>query len=74
MQSLITGNPFALMMDPEAVFQAMERSERLNALRSRVHRPLDKPLIPPVAGFHSGATAFDQSIEGEEVPDVSDDE
>ena len=74
MQSLITGNPFALMMDPEAVFQAMEHSERLNALRSRVHRPLDKPLIPPVAGFHTGATAFDQSIEGEEIPEASDED
>ncbi|MBP7132256.1 MAG: hypothetical protein KBA70_05765 [Aquabacterium sp.] len=36
-------NPFALMMDPEAVLAAMERSERLNHLQSRVCRPLDKP-------------------------------
>ena len=35
-------NPFALMMDPEAVLAAMERSERLNHLQSRVCRPLDK--------------------------------
>ncbi len=41
-------NPFALMMDPEAVLAAMERSERLNGLQSRVCRPLDKPLIPMV--------------------------
>jgi hypothetical protein len=41
-------NPFALMMDPQAVFEAMERSERLNRLQSRVCRPLDKPLIPMV--------------------------
>ncbi|HYR25691.1 MAG TPA: hypothetical protein VEQ09_07665 [Aquabacterium sp.] len=39
-------NPFALMMDPQAVLEAMERSERLNRLESRVCRPLDKPLIP----------------------------
>ena len=43
-------NPFALMMDPEAVLAAMERSERLNGLQSRVCRPLDKPLIPIVEG------------------------
>lgn len=43
-------NPFALMMDPQAVLEAMERSERLNRLQSRVCRPLDKPLIPVVQG------------------------
>jgi hypothetical protein len=41
-------NPFALMMDPQAVLKAMEGSERLNRLHSRVCRPLDKPLIPLV--------------------------
>lgn len=45
----IYANPFALMMDPQAVFDAMARSERLNRLQSRVCRPLDKPLIPLVA-------------------------
>lgn len=53
-------NPFALMMDPQAVLEAMERSERLNRLQSRVCRPLDKPLIPVVQG---DAQAFDQDIE-----------
>ncbi len=43
-------NPFALMMDPKGVIEAMERSERLNRLQSRVCRPLDKPLIPIVNG------------------------
>ena len=53
-------NPFALMMDPQAVLEAMERSERLNRLQSRVCRPLDKPLIPMVNGE---AVTFDQDIE-----------
>lgn len=66
MRALISGNPFALMMDPEAVIQAVERSERLSNLKSRVYRPLDKPLIPRVSDFHSGATAFDQSIESDD--------
>lgn len=44
----IYANPFALMMDPQAVVEAMQRSERLNRLQSRVCRPLDKPLIPMV--------------------------
>nr|WP_315193640.1 hypothetical protein [uncultured Aquabacterium sp.] len=53
-------NPFALMMDPQAVLEAMERSERLNRLQSRVCRPLDKPLIPVVQG---DSASFDQEIE-----------
>ncbi len=39
-------NPFALLMDPQAVFRAIENSERLERLHSRVCRPLDKPLLP----------------------------
>jgi hypothetical protein len=42
-------NPFALLMDPQAVFRAIENSERLERLQSRVCRPLDKPLLPVVA-------------------------
>jgi hypothetical protein len=41
----IESNPFALMMEPEAVFAAVAASERLARLKSRVCRPLDKPLI-----------------------------
>ena len=41
-------DPFALLMNPEAVIQAMERSDRLARLQSRICRPLDKPLIPRV--------------------------
>lgn len=42
-------NPFAMLLDPERVSGAVARSERLNRLRSRVYRPLDKPLIPKAA-------------------------
>lgn len=56
-------NPFALMMDPQAVLEAMERSERLNRLQSRVCRPLDKPLIPLVNGEEQ---AYDQEIDAAE--------
>ena len=58
-------NPFALMMDPQGVLEAMERSERLNRLQSRVCRPLDKPLIPLV---NSEEAAFDQEVDG--APDI----
>jgi hypothetical protein len=42
-------NPFSLMIEPEAVLQAVERSERLNRLRRHVCRPLDRPVIPKLA-------------------------
>lgn len=68
-QALIA-NPFALMMEPEAVFQAMEHSERLNRLQRRVCRPLDKPLIPKIG---DEANAFDQSVDAEpELPFMDD--
>lgn len=44
--SAISLNPFSLMMEPEAVLQAMERSQSLRGLRRRTLHPLDKPLIP----------------------------
>lgn len=58
-------NPFALMMDPQAVLEAMERSERLNRLQSRVCRPLDKPLIPLVNGEGQD---FDREVDA--APDL----
>lgn len=53
-------NPFALMMDPEAVLRAVEQSPRLARLRRRICRPLDKPLLPPA---DDGAVEFDQTID-----------
>ncbi len=40
-----SANPFALMIDPQAVIALMNRSERLEHLQRRVCRPLDKPLL-----------------------------
>ena len=65
MQQLPVSDPFALMMDPEAVFQAMERSDRLGGLKRRICRPLDKPLIPKA---DDEADAFDQAVDA--APDA----
>jgi hypothetical protein len=46
----ISLNPFSLMMEPEAVLAAMNRSTSLRALRRRRLHPLDKPLIPYAKG------------------------
>lgn len=56
----ITANPFALLMNPEAVHAALAQSAHLNNLKSRVWRPLDQPLIPHTT---SDVDAFDESIE-----------
>ena len=45
-------NPFALMLDPASVIAAMERSERLSRLQSRICRPLDK--VTPLKGDDDG--------------------
>lgn len=37
-------NPFMLMLNPEIVLAAIERSEKLGRLKSRMCHPLDKPV------------------------------
>lgn len=59
-------NPFTMMTNPEAIIQAVERSERLNHLARRVCRPLDRPLIPKKDA--ADLAAYDQEI------DLADDE
>lgn len=61
-------NPFAMLLDPEGVAQEVARSERLQRLRSQIHRPLDKPLIA-----HRGAAdlaSFDEEIDGAELSEA----
>jgi hypothetical protein len=66
-------NPFALLMDPQAVFRAIENSERLERLHSRVCRPLDKPLLPLVGPEDvevedvSGSAIDELDLPGEEI-------
>lgn len=61
-------NPFALLMDPEAVFKTLETSGRLERLQRRVCRPLDKPLIPKTSA--SDALDFDDADDEIEVDDA----
>jgi hypothetical protein len=41
-QQTLVRNPFMLMMHPEVVIAAMEKSERLNQLNRHLCRPLDR--------------------------------
>ena len=56
----LTSNPFALMMTPEAVFAAIEHSDRLSRLKSRICRPLDGPRP---AQPTTDLDAFDDAVE-----------
>jgi hypothetical protein len=63
----LVANPFALMLNPAEVIQAMERSDRLDRLQRRVCRPLDKPLIAHVpAAFDD----YDHAIDAEPETDL----
>jgi hypothetical protein len=56
----LVANPFALMMHPEAVVQAMERSDRLGRLQRRICKPLDKPVIPRTP---DDVAAYDHAVD-----------
>ena len=58
----ILANPFSLMMNPADVFEALERSPRLERLQRRVCRPLDKPLI---SRKEADMNAYDRAIDAE---------
>ena len=44
-QQTTIANPFQLMLNPEAVVAAVERSERLSQLNRHLCRPLDRPVL-----------------------------
>lgn len=61
-------DPFAMLIAPDLVMSAIERSDRLARLQRRVYRPLDRPWIPMKA-----SADFDREVDAEsDVPDLSD--
>lgn len=66
--SAAVSDPFALMMNPEAVLRAVERSERLARLQRRVCRPLDKPL-PGHSLAERLAAEFDALVDSQSEDD-----
>ena len=60
-------NPFALMLDPQAVIAQMERSERLGHLQRRICRPLDKPLLGSVAEDGTDADSAEGAAEANDA-------
>ncbi len=44
-QTTTVRNPFMLMLNPEVVLAAVEKSERLSQLNRHLCRPLDRPVL-----------------------------
>lgn len=63
----LASNPFALMMNPEAIFAAIGQSERLARLNSQICRPLDKPMVarPDVADTPTAEDDVDAWLEAQ---------
>lgn len=54
-QESLVQNPFMMMLSPESVIAAMERSEKLGRLNRRMCHPLDRQGAP--GGDGEAATA-----------------
>lgn len=64
-QPAIERNPFALLIDPQAVLAAVEKSERLGRLNRHLCRPLDR-----VGPATAGQTAEAADVQGDDsIPD-----
>ena len=50
-------NPFMLLLHPEAVIAAVEKSERLGRLNRHLCRPLDRPAPTSVRPLTEGEDA-----------------
>jgi len=61
----IASNPFALIMDPEAVLQAMEHSDALRSLKLRRIQPLDEM---PMTRKGPAAVVFDKEVDQASFP------
>jgi hypothetical protein len=49
-QESLVHNPFMMMLQPEVVVAAMERSEKLGRLNRRLCQPLDRVAGPAAEG------------------------
>lgn len=67
-QPSVAQNPFMLMLQPEAVLAAIEKSERLSRLNRHLCRPLDRPVIPPNKQA-AAAAAVNESDDDDSTPE-----
>ncbi|MDE2398833.1 MAG: hypothetical protein KGL43_04315 [Burkholderiales bacterium] len=64
-QTNLAANPFMLMLNPELVLAAVEKSERLGALNRHLCRPLDR-LAPGQGAWAAAQAVEDADLEGDE--------
>ncbi len=62
-------NPFAMLINAEAVLSAMQHSEALERLAHQVHRPLDKVAQ---ARLPQDLAAYDEDVDATIGDDISD--
>jgi hypothetical protein len=67
----LRANPFALMMSPDAVFAALERTDRLSRLQGRICRPLDTISVRSAAA--DAMARFDTLVDDEPDAPLRDD-
>ncbi|HLL12606.1 MAG TPA: hypothetical protein VK570_16205 [Rubrivivax sp.] len=57
-------NPFMLMLNPEMILAAIEKSERLGQLNRHLCRPLDRPAPTSPSGAAEAARAENDDAAG----------
>jgi hypothetical protein len=55
-------SPFDMLINPQAILDAIERSTHLQNLERKICRPLDK-AVPPKPAQGADVAAFDASID-----------
>lgn len=59
-------NPFMMMLSPEVVLAAVERSEKLGRLNRRMCHPLDRPVPLPADGGQARSSEDDDTDAADE--------
>jgi len=57
-----TASPFDMLINPQAILDAIEHSAGLEALQSTIWRPLERNIVPKVVPV-ADARAFDAAID-----------
>ena len=60
--SIHAANPFDMLVNPQAILNAIEHAESLHNLARKVCRPLDKPAVPKVNEV-ADVAAFDAVVD-----------
>jgi hypothetical protein len=68
----VIANPFMLLVNPEVVLAAVEKSEHLNNLNRHTCRPLDKPMPGTVVAAANEELVGDAADGAEDALEAAD--